>query len=291
MVQFKKGVNAIAIILFALTVVFGSSVTLDRISLLKLYRDRFAFEPGPWFAEHLASISALLASTGYLSHLQLRDLRQLSDHSSLGTEKALVFRSIALPLGKHAQRLNKLVRYWIWLLQAKLRAAPFELRSYENFPGELIAPGDSFYSPGVNFLVDQPGLISQRFENVYAKYRFDVGAAERSFRRALEVFKSHADKVVVVVMPDTSLMNELNREGSPSFDRVLSGSSVAIIDCSKLFSNNESFLDESHLSPSGRQELSQSIRFALGELAPKSLGSPEPARSRDVARGACERAR
>jgi len=208
-----------------------------------------------------------VVSTGYLAHLRLNDVLELTDHSTLMLEKWDAIRLSLIPLGKHAQRLNKLVRFWIYSLQTKWREKPLALKSFEFFPGELNAPGNSLYPAGTDLLADRPELIKSRLENEYPSYVFDKGPAETSFRRALEVFKSHASQVFIVIMPDTPLIETFNKKGIPAFNRVVFQASVKIIDCSKLSLANSFFLDETHLKPSGRQILSSAISRTLGREA------------------------
>ena len=316
------------------------AVGIDQIGLLGLYERRFAFEPGPWFAEHLAAavdrpgtciivgastaregldpglltqslpgvqfinaattggnIEVLevqaqivaryglhpkcvvlgvqpwqlfaedppyLHSTGYLAHLRLQDVAALIDRSSMLREIRRLVRAFLIPLDKHALRLNKLVRYYIYSLQNMTRTHPLSLRAYEYFEDEFKRSEDLLYLGAPHYLVERPDDISKRFV-YYDKYTYTSTTPERSFERALDLFTVHSERVFVVTMPDSTLMSELNRKGQAAYSRILSRARITGLDCSGLVPD-EYFIDETHVDATGRRMVSTRVAQFLSKV-------------------------
>lgn len=313
------------------------SLGLNEISFLQLYERSFAFEPGPWFAEHIAPATSkpnsciivgastaregfdpgaltksmpglaffnasttggnievaeiqaqillryqvrpkciivglhpflmmdqnppFLASTGYLSHLTITGVFSLSNQAAVWREMGTILRTIVLPMRAHADRLNKLVRFWTFELQHRLRTAPLPLSSYEYFKDEF-RPGagahyDGHHSPSET--------VAELTQARYRTYTYDRSTTEVSFKRALTLFRGQAQAVIVVSMPTQGVLRELNSRGAASYYRVLGGAQVTHIDCSNAIPDSH-FLDDVHLDDDGRRILSNLIAQILPKL-------------------------
>jgi hypothetical protein len=309
---------------------------LNQINFLNLYTTGFAFEPGPWFAEHIApsvgkpnyclivgpstaregfdtkilgkylpeltfvnaattggnievaevqaqilaryGINAkciivglhpflmmaetppLLASTGYLAHLNFTDLFLLSDHAAVSQEFRQILETITLPLKAHADRINKLVRYWVFQIQERYRLNPLSLSAYEYFADEFKSGANAFYD-GTHIKSE---ALAELIRMRYQTYTYDSPAPEVSFNRALTLFRKEAEHVYVVTMPNNNVLLGLNAKGKLKYDRAIEANGVTQIDCSDLVPN-EYFIDDVHLDPEGRRLFSNAIGRILSK--------------------------
>lgn len=341
----RRALKAATIVGGALLLMTVVSLSLNEISALRLYERSVAFEPGPWFAEHIApSISnpnsciivgastaregfdpealtksllglsflnasttggnievaeiqaqilhrygvrakcilvgvhpflmmdqspPLLASTGYLAQLTIVDVLSLSDRAAVGRDINQILQTIILPLKVHADRLNKLLRVWIFEIQSELRTKPLPLSSYEYF-GDEFRPGAGAHYDGSH---TNPAAVAEMTQTRYRTYTYRTKAPETSFRRALALFQSQADTVIVVTMPSQTSLRELNSSGSSSYKNAIRESNVAEIDCSS-FVPDVYFIDDAHLDAPGRGILSNAIARILPKVidaSPKQM--------------------
>ena len=340
----RRAAKAATIICGALFLSTLVALSLNQINFLNLYTTRFAFEPGPWFSEHIApsvgkpnyclivgastaregfdtkilseylpeltivnaattggnievaevqaqilsrygvhakciivglhpflmmaETPPLLASTGYLAQLRLTDVLLLSDHAAVSREFSQILETVTLPLKAHADRLNKLVRFWIFQLQEEYRSHPLPLNAYEYFVDEFRSGANAYYD-GTHV---RPEALAELIRMRYQTYTYDSTTPEISFERALTLFRKEADHVFVVTMPNQEALLGLNSKGKLKYDRAIEGSGITQIDCSSLVPN-EYFIDDVHLDREGRRILSN----AIGKILPK-IGAAFPDR-------------
>lgn len=337
----KRAMRAATIVCGSVLLMTIVSLSLTEISALRLYERSVAFEPGPWFAEHIApsignpnsciivgastaregfdaealtkslprllflnasttggnievtEIQAqilrrygvrakcilvgvhpflmmdqsppLLASTGYLAQLTVADLLSLSDRAAVGREIIQILQATVLPFKAHADRLNKLLRIWIFELQSELRTNPLPLSSYEYFADEF-RPGAGAHYDGSH---SSPAAVAEMTQTRYRTYTYESNAPEASFRRALALFRAQAENVIVVTMPSQTSLRELNSSGSGSYKSAIRESGVAEIDCSSLVPD-VFFIDDAHLDVGGRRILTDAIAHILPKVMESS---------------------
>lgn len=330
-------VKAASIVGCAFLLLVLVSFAANEISFLRTYQRGFAFEPGPWFVEHVlpaigdpnscivvgastaregfdpdvlakfvpgrtfvnasttggnievAEIQAQilrhygaqarcivvgvhpflmmdqtpppLVKTGYLPHLGISDIMSLSDQATVWSDVEPIAQTLVLPLKTHSDRLNKLLRVWIFEAQNRVRTRPLSLSSYEYFADEF-RPGANAHYDGTH---SPPDAVATLTRSRYQTYTFNSRTTEASFKRALATFRTEASFVLVVTMPTRSSIYDLDAKGHLSYQRALSESNVLEIDCSKLVPDAY-FIDDVHLDPQGRQLLSNTVGPILSKL-------------------------
>ena len=214
----------------------------------------------------MAENPPLLASTGYLAQLRLTDILSLSDRPAVMRESTEILETIILPLKAHADRLNKLVRSWIFQTQGKYRPHPLPVNAYEYFADEFGSGANAFYD-GTHV---RPEAVTELTRTRYQSYSYNSAAPEISFRKALALFRSEADVTIIVTMPNQDTLFELNAKGKSSYERAIEESGVTHIDCSSLVANSY-FIDDLHLDGEGRRIFSN----AIGKILARTLSYPE----------------
>ncbi|MCG2671609.1 hypothetical protein ACFPFP_32240 [Bradyrhizobium sp. GCM10023182] len=202
-----------------------------------------------------------LAKSGYLPHVRISDVLSLSDQRAVWQETNPILQMVVLPLKTHADRLNKLLRIWIFEAQNQFRTKPLPRTSYEYFAKEF-TPGANAHYDGTH---SSPDDVAATTRMRYETFTFNSTAPEISLKRALALFHTEASLVVVVTMPTKSSLREFDARGSSSYQRVLSESNVPQIDCSKLVADKD-FIDDVHLDGRGRQILSNAVGRILAKI-------------------------
>jgi len=244
----------------------------------------------PWLLFENENAIANLTTTEYASQLDLKQLNDLSFDPLGSGDRSRVLATFLVPFMKHAAQLNRILRNALFTVHTSWFQDELPRSSYELYADELKPATETFYhdiplnrDTVVNFLKQahfyDPKIYGHRPPVV-------------SLDRALELFSRHTDHLVLVKMPDSTLLASPNQFGSPSFDTVIAKykSLMTYMDCSTLLAD-EFFIDSTHLNSHGRARLSAVVGAALKDLftfarqdaSKRKFVMQEPVRSQNLA--------
>jgi hypothetical protein len=216
-----------------------------------------------------------LAEAEYLPFLRPRDLLALSRRPWETSPPLDIARTQILPLARHADQLNRIVRWATHRARVWFTGRPMPLERYERFPGELAPEPDFHYPPSPNYLKEDRARVDGWLKPYRDSKQYGHEEESRSLRRALELLVEHSDTLFVVHLPDTVLVDVPNTMARPAYDAVMrsfAGRLVAI-DCRGDLSE-DLFIDHTHLNAAGRQLLSDAVARLIADRFAPSASQP-----------------
>lgn len=206
-----------------------------------------------------------LTTTEYASQLDLKNLHDLSFAPLRGAARCRLLETFLVPFMKHAAQVNRIIRNSLYRVHAQWFHDNIPRTSYELFADELKPAEDTNY----NDIPVGRDVIIRGLEQGHFYESAIYGHKEPivSFDRALEIFGHYTDHIVLVRMPDSTLLELPNQWALPSFRRVVSKyhDRLTYIECSALFPD-EYFIDSTHLNSRGRSRLSAIVGTALSRV-------------------------
>ena len=236
----------------------------------------------PWLLKQVGLPE--LVDTEYASQLRLPDIIALSHYWWSAAEWKKLGIAYLVPLRKHAGQLNKMMRVALLDLRNRLSTQQWDRSRMEFYAGELTPAADFSYAGNPNYLEDSYQAYVKTLTEMgwYDRDLYVLELSLASFDRALMILSTHADKLLVVTMPDTTIWDEPNLWAKQAYESVIiRHGGVAYADCQLALSDDE-FVDHAHPNDDGRRVMSEWLisEFSLILAGRDRVDCPATPRSR-----------
>lgn len=219
----------------------------------------------------------------YIGLLGWSEVARLAAHPFLSKAGPRLVFSLTMPLRAQARQLNRILRVALFDLRARTLGT-LPKQSIELYENELTSVGDFKYDGIAPILKTHRDKLIDQTKPWYNPRRYGGRQQELSLRYALDEMLRLSDRVVLVDMPSTMVLDPASRLGEPYLKRVLGDyvGQLELIDCSAL-RNEDLFVDEGHLTSEGRRIFTEEVgnllrsRTSIGQLtAHCRVGPLEP---------------
>ena len=210
--------------------------------------------------------SPSITAQEYLGLLEWNNVLGLTSRPLLSREGPRIATNLVLPLRSQARQLNRVARSFIRTARART-IGPLPVGGFETYPDEL-KPADEFlYQDSAAHLMKDWDRLVQQSRPYYPASRYGGRLQEMSLRTTLDRLLSISPDVVLVITPQTPILEPASRSGAPHFWRVLNSYNgrITVIDCSG-FRDLSLFIDEGHLNSRGRLLMSAEFGHMLRSL-------------------------
>jgi hypothetical protein len=224
----------------------------------------------PIFLHEFDTSAYELVTSDYTAVLPLKALFDLTVPPWKLPDLGVLLYKYLMPLGEHSLAINRLARISLYSLHTQYVDPATPKSEFEVFQGEFSSLSTGYMYSGPSMLKS----VESKFPDQMKKTGWDNPEAyggkteARALQHSLEMLSSLTKRLVLVDMPESYLLRDIDKFARPPFEQAIlsSGVKADVIRCTfPADSHPNVFHDDLHLNEQGRATLSVDLARFLTE--------------------------